>query len=45
MLDAEDISGFPVGMDLSGFAVGDVKIGFSTTRAGGTIKIAYQMFT
>jgi hypothetical protein len=45
MLDAEDLSGFPAGADLSGFAVGDVKLGFSTLRTGGSIKLAYSMIT
>jgi len=45
MLDWEEVSGIPLGVDMSGLAEGDVKLGFTTVATGGKIYIMHEMKT
>ena len=42
VIDGEDIADTPIGLDLSMAEVGDYKLGFSTLRTGGKIKLVYE---
>ena len=45
VIDFEDVAGHPIGLDLSMAEAGEWKLGFSTLRTGGRIKITYLMVT
>ena len=45
VLDWEEVSGIPLGVDMSGLAEGDVKLGFTTIATGGRIFIMHEMKT
>lgn len=45
IIDGEEVSGIPVGIDLSLTEVGEWKIGFTTEASGGEIKMAFIQVT
>ena len=46
VIDAEDLSGLPIGFDTSeDYKPGDLKVGFTTTTTGGRIKLIFEQLT
>ena len=40
-VDYEDVTGNPLGIDLSGYETGEVKLGFTTVKTGGRIRLLH----